>query len=220
MLQDLIKSSKYFFVFDSLKLENSHVSYAEQPITGDTDGKIGFSKINARLMPFTNMKTSSGKIPDFNFTGNATILDSCQLQTTMHFRMDRPDNLFTVTGSLTPFNMRILNPVLEPLAKISIRSGKVSQFQFNFTADSAKAVGNLKFGYDDLRISVLEMKNGNTKEAKFLSFLANSLMLKSKNPRGKELLPEEILYQRDHRRSVLNYCWKSVFSGIRGVLGI
>jgi hypothetical protein len=171
-------------------------------------------------MPFTNMKSTSGKIPDIKFDGMATILDSCQLQTNMNFRMDRPDNLFSVTGSLSPFNVRILNPILEPLAKISIRSGKVDKFQFNFSADSSKATGNLILGYNDLKISVLELKNGNTKEAKFLSFLANSLMLRSKNPKGKELLPEEIIYPRDHRRSVINYCWKSVFSGIRGVLGI
>jgi len=220
MLQDLIKSVKYSFIFDSLKLENSNVTYAEQPVTGDTDGKIGFSNIQARLMPFTNIKASSEKIPDFMFDGNATILDSCQLQTSMNFRMDRPDNFFTVTGSLTPFNMRILNPILEPLAKISIRSGKVDQFKFSFSADSSKATGNLILGYNDLKISVLELKNGNPKEAKFLSFLANSLMLRSKNPKGKELLPEEINFQRDHKRSVLNYCWKSIFSGIRGVLGI
>lgn len=220
MFQDLIKSLKYSFIFDSLKLQNSSVTYTEQPITGEADGKIGFSNIQARLMPFTNMKTSSGKIPDIKFDGNAIILDSCQLQTNMNFRMDRPDNLFTVNGSLSPFKMRILNPILEPLAKVSIRSGKVEQFQFSFSADSSKATGNLILGYNDLKISVLELKNGNTKEAKFLSFLANSLMLRSKNPKGKVLLPEEIIYPRDHRRSVINYCWKSIFSGIRGVLGI
>jgi hypothetical protein len=64
------------------------------------------------------------------------------------------------------------------------------------------------------------MKDGNTKEAKFASFLANSLMLRDKNPRGKELLPDEIYFQRDQKRSVLNYWWKSIFSGIRNTLGI
>jgi hypothetical protein len=64
------------------------------------------------------------------------------------------------------------------------------------------------------------MKDGNTKEAKFASFLANSLMLRDKNPRGKELLPDEINFQRDQKRSVLNYWWKSIFSGIRNTLGI
>jgi hypothetical protein len=116
--------------------------------------------------------------------------------------------------------MHILNPILEPLALMSIRTGRVDEFKFNFSADQSKSVGNLYFGYHDLRISVLENKNGNTKEAKFASFLANSLLLRTKNPRGKELLPDEISFIRDEKRSVLNYTWKSVFSGIRNTLGI
>jgi hypothetical protein len=220
MLQDLIKSAGIPFMIDSLKLLNSKVTYTEQPTIGESDATIRFSGIQARMMPFTNIKSRSGKIPDLRFDGTATIMDSCRLRTTMNFEMNQPENTFTVNGSLSPFNMHILNPILEPLALMSIRTGRVDEFKFNFSADQSKSVGNLYFGYHDLRISVLENKNGNTKEAKFASFLANSLLLRTKNPRGKELLPDEISFIRDERRSVLNYTWKSVFSGIRNTLGI
>ena len=220
MFQDIIKSSKFAFKLDSFKLVNSQITYAEQPIITDSEGKIRFSEIQARLMPFTNIKSSDGKYPDIRMNGMATIMDSCEMKTSINFEMNHPENLFTVTGNLSPFNMQILNPMLEPLALISIRSGRVDEFRFNFSADKFKSSGNLLFGYNDLRISVLEMKNGNTKAVKFASFLANSLLLRSKNPRGKELLPDEISVQRDHKRSILNYTWKSVFSGIRNTLGI
>lgn len=220
MFQDMIKSSKYKFALDSFKLENSSITYTEQPTSGDSEGKIGFTNISARLIPFTNMKTSKGIIPDFSMVGIATILDSCQLKVSMNYEMNNPDNLFTVNGSLSPFKMHIMNSVLEPLSLVSIRSGHVDNFQFAFAADKTSATGNLFFGYNDLRISVLETKKGNTREAKFASFLANSLLLKTKNPRGKELLPEIISFQRDQRRSVLNYWWKSIFSGVRNTLGI
>ncbi len=220
MFQDLIKTAGHPFKLDSFKLVNSHVTYAEQPVIGDSEGKIRFSGIQARIIPFTNMKSTSGKIPDFHIDATATIMDSCQVTTHMDFAMNDPMNSFTVSGSLSPFNMHILNPTLEPLASISIRSGRVNQFDFNLSADQSNSSGNLLFGYHDLKISVLEKKNGNTKEAKFASFLANSLLLRSKNPRGKELLPDEINYTRDQKRSVLNYIWKSVFSGIRNTLGL
>jgi hypothetical protein len=221
MPQDLMKSAEYSFMIDSFKLINSRINYTEQPLIGDSEGKIRFSEIEARLMPFTNMKSSTGKIPDFRVEATATIMDSCQVKTSMNFQMNHPENLFTATGSLSSFNMHILNPVLEPLAFLSIRSGRVDQFQFKFSADQTKSVGDLFFGYNNLRISVLETKNGNTKESKFASFLANSLMLRSKNPKGKEqLLPNEINFQRDQKRSVINYTWKSVFSGIRNTMGI
>ncbi|MDP3172968.1 MAG: hypothetical protein Q8M88_00865, partial [Phenylobacterium sp.] len=167
-----------------------------------------------------NIKSATGQIPDFSFGGTATIMDSCQLTTSMNYQMNNPENRFTVAGSLSPFNMRILNPVLEPLASVSIRSGKVERFQFTFSADRTNASGYVIFGYNDMKISVLEMKNGNTKEAKFASFLANSILLRSKNPRGNELLPDEINFMRDEKRSVANYWWKALFSGIRNTLGL
>lgn len=220
MLQDLIKSLKYPFLLDSLNLVNSNIGYIEQPESGNPEGKISFTNIQVRLIPFSNMKSSTGKIPDFGVDGTATVMDSIQIKTSMNFQMNNPENLFTVTGSSSPFNMRILNPVLEPLASLSLRSGRVNRFDFNFSSDKTSAAGQLFFGYDDLKISVLETKNGNVKEARFASFLANSLLLRSKNPRGKEFLPEEINIQRDQKRSVLNYWWKTVFSGIRNTLGI
>ncbi len=220
MLQDMIKKLPYPVLIDSLRLINASIRYAEQHELGDKEGKISFSNINVSLKPFTNMKVSNSKIPDFRLEANASIMDSCQMKVSMNYQMNHPDNLFTASGSLSPSNMRIFNPVLEPLSLVSIRSGQVDQFNFNFTGDRKQATGQLWFGYNDLRISVLELKDGNTKEAKFASFIANSLLLKSRNPRGKELLPDEISFQRDEKRSVANYWWKSIFSGIRNTLGI
>ncbi|MGE5394023.1 MAG: hypothetical protein ACM3P1_04715, partial [Candidatus Saccharibacteria bacterium] len=220
MLQDMIKELPYPVSIDSLKLVNSTIIYTEQPLHGDATGHVKFSNIDVRLKPFTNMKEAGAKFHDFTLQGTASIMDSIQMEVKMNYQMNHPDNLFTAEGNLKPFGMRILNPVLEPLALVSIRSGKVNQFNFNFTADRTKASGQLYFGYDDLRISVLELKDGNTREARLASFLANSLMLKSRNPKGKELTPDEISFQRDQKRSVLNYWWKSIFSGIRNTLGI
>lgn len=220
MLQDMIKSLPYPVQIDSLRLINAGINYVEQPEKGDKEGKISFSNINVTLKPFTNMKASNSKIPDFRLDGTATILDSCQMKVSMNYQMNHPDNFFTASGSLSPFNMRILNPVLEPLALVSIRSGQVDQFNFNFTGDRKQSTGQLWFGYSDMRISVLELKDGNTKETKFASFIANSFLLKSRNPRGGELEPVEISFKRDEKRSVLNYWWKSIFSGIRNTLGI
>lgn len=220
MLQDLIKSVKTPIAVDSLVLIRSKVTYIEKAATGDREGKIHFTNIHASLSPFTNMKNPGGRFPDLKLAGRVVIQDSTQLKVAMNYQMNDPLNSFKVSGNASPFNMRILNPVLEPLALISIRSGKVNHFSFDFAADQNSSVGELFFGYDNLKIGVLEMKDGNAKESHFASFLANSLLLRSKNPRGKELLPDEISFKRDQKRSVLNYWWKSVFSGVKNTLGI
>jgi len=220
MFQDLIRTSPFSFMIDSVQLLNSEILYTERPAISDMEGKIRFSNIHAGLTSVSNIKSTNKTLPDIWFNGSATIMDSCQLNTSMKFNMNDSQNSFSAEGSLSPFNMHLLNPILEPLALISIRSGRVNQFRFSFSANNSNSNGSLYFGYSDLKISVLEKKNGNTKEAKFASFLANSLLLRSNNPRGKELIPDEINIGRDEKRSTLNYLWKSVFSGIRNTLGI
>ncbi len=220
MLQEMIKSIQYPVSVDSIVLANAKIEYSERTPTSDGEGKIYFTDIQARLKPFSNIKSTTGKYQDLSLTGNFSVMDSCRASVSMNYFMNDAVNSFNAKGNLSQFNMHILNPVLEPLARVSIRSGNVNQFNFDFAANNTQATGNLFFGYDNLKISVLEMKDGNTKEARFASFLANSLLLRGKNPRGKELLPDEINFQRDQKRSVINYWWKSVFSGVRNTLGI
>lgn len=220
MFQDIIKSAKLPFRLDSLKLLNSEVNYSEQPKENDAEGRLTFSDIQSSFSPFTNMKSPTGIIPDFKINGSATFQDSSQLKLKMNFLMNHPANRFTVEGSLSPFNLPVLNPALEPLSSVSIRSGHVDDFRFSFKADNSIATGQLYFGYNDLKISILENKDGNVREAWFVSFLANSLMLKSRNPRGKELVPDEMNFRRDEKRSVINYWWNTIFSGIRNTLGL
>lgn len=220
MLQDMIKSIPVPFRIETVWLKNASVRYAERLLENDDEGKISFSKINVSAHPVTNLKSGKGTIPDLELAGTAFIMDSCKLDIRLNFLMSHPKNQFTATGTLSPFQIPILNPILEPLSSVSVKSGQLDQFRFSFTADNQLANGELYFGYNDLKISVLDRKNGNVRDAWMASFIANNLMLKSKNPRNRELLPEPIQFRRDEKRSIIHYCWKSVFSGIRNTLGI
>jgi hypothetical protein len=150
----------------------------------------------------------------------ARLMGESMLKASFKFDMTTPDNRFEAKGSLSPFELTALNPITENGASISVRSGRLNRFDFEFAGDSLVANGKLRFAYEDLKITILSHKNGNTKEAKFLSFLANSLMLKSKSPRTKILLPDDIHFYRDPHKSALNYWWKSVFSGAKNTFGV
>jgi hypothetical protein len=218
MPQKLIRQIELPFYFDSVNIAGAAISYAEQPENLPGPGIVRFSELNARLFPFTNM--NMGKDHSITLFANSLLMNSSTLKIQMDFNMTSPTFPFNVKGSLSPFQLEALNPVTEYNAQIMIRSGELNRFDFNFQADSLRAAGKLWFAYNNLRISILEQKNGDTKEAKWLSFLANNLMLKSKNPRTKILEPDDIYFERDPKRSIINYWWKTIFSGAKNTFGI
>ena len=220
MPQDLMRRIELPFCFDTVKLSNSTVIYTEQLDEIPEPGRVSFEKLNARLYPFTNIGQLQLTHPDMRLNASAMLMGASELKARLQFDMNSPVNRFEAKGSLRPFDLTAMNPITENGASISVRSGQLNRFEFEFSGDSIVANGKLRFAYEDLKIYLLAHKNGNTKEAKFLSFLANSLMLRSKSPRTKILLPDDIHYRRDPNKSTLNYWWKSVFSGAKNTFGV
>ena len=218
--QQLIQSMELPFYVDSVTLKNSALTYFEQQADMPAPGMVRFSQLNLSLTPVTNLPYLTHSYPVVNLSASAMLMDASQLKVDMTFRMDQENYPFTVSGSLSPFDLKVLNPITENSASILLRSGQLNRFDFEFAADMEKASGKLRFAYDDLKISILEQKNGSTKEARFSSFLANSLMLKSKNPRTRFLLPDDIAFRRDPKKSIINYWWKAVFSGAKNTFGM
>lgn len=220
MPQDLLRDFDLKFYFDSLEISNANISYAEKIEESPDAGKVDFKNVHARLKPFTNIPyliTTTGK-SQTEVSGK--LMGGPVISAQITLDMASPANSFEVNGSIAPCPMNILNPMTKPAALMEINTGQLEKFEFHFTGDNQLAKGKLKFAYDDLNISILEIKDGSTKKSKFSSFMANSLMIKSKNPRGKILLPDDINYQRDPSRSILNFWWKSIFDGVRNTFGI
>lgn len=130
-------------------------------------------------------------------------------------------NEFSFNGICQQMPLNILNPVTEPSLKLSIREGFSQKLEVNFEANGDSAIGNMRFAYNDLKIYFLSEKDGELKEEKFISFLINSMALKSDNPKpGRIMMPARFKNHRDKQRSVVSYCWKSVYFGIKSTFGI
>ena len=218
--QELIKNMEKPFYFDTVKLVNSVINYAEQHPEMPMPSTIFFDQVNISAFPVTNLAYLQNVKPKLFVNARAMLMGKALLETSMTYDLQAADNSFQVKGKLHPFDMTILNPVLINAAGLSVRSGQLNRFEFEFDANSTQSVGKLRFAYDDLKVSILEHKDGDTREDKLASFITNNLVLKSKHPRTRILLPDEIRFTRDQKRSVINYWWKSVFSGVKNTFGI
>lgn len=219
MPQELLRQLEFKFLFDSLLLNEGSISYSEQIEGSPSAGVIHFSQVNAQLSPIGNIFTNKQQ-SIAHLKLNARLMHSPLISAQVQFDMQSLHNEFNIQGSIDSCQLNIFNPMTIPVAQIEINSGFLKKFDFDFTGNNNLAKGKLKFAYEDLNISILEMKDGTSRKSKLSSFMANSLMLRSKNPRGKILLPDEINHKRDPQRSILNYWWKSIFSGVKNTFGI
>jgi hypothetical protein len=105
--------------------------------------------------------------------------------------------------------------------KLSIKEGFNNKLTTYIEANEDSSSGFMKFSYSGLKISVLNDKAGLMNEDKFISFLANTFAVKRDNPRqGKILTPVNVKAKHEKQRSFINYCWISVFSGIKNTFGL
>ena len=217
--QQMINKINRPFSVDSVYIQPTDITYSELLETNDSPVTIKFSDVTARTGKITNIE-NSGMPKTIQVDAYGNIFEQGEINLSVEFDMQSPDFSHSVEGSLSPADMRIFNDVVEKNALLTVDEGQVNSLKFDFNANADKATGNLYFDYDNLKITVLNFKNGDTTKARLNTFMANSFMLHSKNPRGKNFDPEAINYTRDPSRSILNYWWKSIFKSAKTVLGI
>lgn len=207
-----IKSTNIFF---------EHFIYTElEPGALDTS-YVFFTDGTAKISNITNIDQNLLKSPLMNSSIEAKLMGIGPTNIKIDWNVYSFNNEFIFEGRVEQMPLSFLNPITEPGLKMSIREGINQKLEVNFKANSDSAIGSMRFAYNDLRISVLSNKSGKLREEKFLSFLVNSMALKSDNPKtGRILLPVKFVNYRDKQRSVIGYSWKSVYAGIQATFGI
>jgi hypothetical protein len=155
-----------------------------------------------------------------NIDASAQLYQNAAISAQLSFDLTSDNYLHTLKGSLGPIPFQRLNTMIEKSAPVTVESGQITRFDFDFVFTDKNASGELYFGYDDFKISILDFNDDGAKKSKLASFWANKMILNSKNPKGNTFLPEKVFYERDVERSVINYWWKTIFTGAKQTLGI
>lgn len=218
--QNLMDGIKQPFVFDSLILEPSFLKYSELLTISDEPGYITFNELQFRAGKLSNMDSVKNQIHDFAIHASTKLFNRSKLTANINLDLTSPNYAHTVSGSLGNMSLTAVNAMVEKSAPVSIESGNLERFSFDIKLDERKATGQLYFGYDDLKISLLDYSEDDVKKSKFASFWANKMILNSKNPKNGELSPVGLNYQRDPQRSIINYWWKTIYSGAKTTIGL
>ena len=127
-----------------------------------------------------------------------------------------PRNLYYAEGTLDNFELTNLNPTMEHLAKVRIESGKMNTMAFNFDYSNDVSNGSMLLLYEDLKMTALREKGSRTTAHKVKSFFLNVLFAKRNKEDEVRMAKRNgtIQFERDKKRSIFNYWWKSLATGI------
>jgi hypothetical protein len=214
---------------DTIKVMKSFVEYEEFAENAENPGLVYFDNIFATIYNINNDKA----LPD-----GETIIDAqanlmgdglLRIHSVLPWNSQSQNMM---EGSIRNFSMAKINPMLFPVANMKIESGALKSLDFKYTYNMVRSAGEIELNYEDLKITSFKddektkLKkgngNGDLQKDNFKSFIVNAFIIRKNMDEGvpQEKRTGEISFERNTSRSVFNYWWKSVFSGVKSAYNI
>ncbi len=202
-------------------LENCYIRLEEQP-EKDTPrtAHLYFSQLNAQISQLSNL----GKVDENNqlsLVADAMLMGKGKINLELNYDLQDSLGNFHLRGTLGKIALKEVNSMLEPEAKVSLKSGTVNRLDFNIYANDYDGYGEVIVRYDDLEIELLNEEYQKDKNIlrKIGSFLASKVIIKSQNPRKNGELKKGVVYaRRVKHKSMFYYWWRLVFSGLKSTV--
>jgi hypothetical protein len=209
-----LHSLPFLVQIDSIRLTKSYVAYEEVQEDGNEPGKVFFDKLKGKIYNVSNTSEKEGSME-----ASAQFMDTGLLKATFTFPVS-PDKPYTIKGTLIDFELPAINSMLTTAANAKISEGTLDELKFHFSYNDTRSDGSLELNYTDLKMTSLLKKKENVPN-RVLTFLLRLVVKKDMD----ENLPTDkktgtVLFYRDKRRSIFNYWWKSVLSGVKSVYNL
>ncbi|HET9277271.1 MAG TPA: hypothetical protein VFN95_03775, partial [Flavitalea sp.] len=124
---------------------------------------------------------------------------------------------FLMSLRMKPTSLTFLNPVLVPMANVTVVSGSIDSLQLRAIGRENIALGEMNMFYHNLRIKLVRpgQPDKATFKTRLISLIANSFVIKRSNA-GRTGL---VYFERLRDRSFFNYIVKMTFSGLATSVG-
>jgi hypothetical protein len=194
---------------DSVIIKNVDVAYTEYNPISEKKGTVYFQNLTGRITNLTNDSSRLAKDNHAIASLSALVMKTSRIDVRINFNLTDKNAAFHYKGSVGPMNMLVLNPMAKNMGLVEIERGKMQKTEFDIRANSKGSSGTVRFYYTDLKVKLLsEAENGKAPKKKgFLSFLANTLLIKNNNPDKGERRgsPGQLLPGLRRLRSLMNF---------------
>jgi len=222
MPQTWLKRVPMPIAIKSLSFQDIHIQYWDRNSAENQLGFLEFYPTEGDILNIHNKNQSSLDKEWIHIHMKSSLYGKGEFLADLGFNMASPSQAFNMHAEVHKLPLNSLNPMSYPLSGMKVQSGNLSQLSLEMDADSMSSTGEVHALYKNLRIKFMrDPSQTDPKKIKAMSKLANTFLILNNNPLldQKERIAE-FIYPRDPSRSVFNYIWKSLFSGVKPILGI
>ena len=218
-----LKRLNFPAIIDTVKLEDVDLKYGEYNPASKKIGSVEFKSLTGNILNVTNdtlrLRKNNHAVADLN----SLLMGTGKLNVKIDFNLTDKNGAFSYSGNLGKFDMKGLNSLSKNLGLIEIESGNIQKVAFKANGNLRSANGSMEMLYSNLKVKLLSdnIDGEGTKKKEFLSFLANAVLVKDGNPKSGEAPRTAIMTNtRINSASFFNLMWKTVFVGIKDIVGV
>ena len=202
---------------DSIQISNSSITYRELGEKKDNSGSIVINRINGNITGITNIPELQQKIGRLNANLTSHLAGEVSMKIILVVPYDR--EAFSLDVHLAEMDLIKLNPTLQPLAGVEIKSGQLSQIKYHMNASKKFSQNTLAFDYSDLHINMMkELEDHTLKKRAFLSSIANAAIRNNNIPGTEKYQTAKYQTERNIYRSPINYIIQGLIQGIMRIV--
>ncbi|WP_299391909.1 hypothetical protein [uncultured Gelidibacter sp.] len=208
-----LRELTFDLTLSEIELKNATIVYSEKVNANMEAGKISFTKMNADIKNVSNTYDRSEKT---SLDIDAIFMAKTPIHVLWTFDVNDVNDVFVFKVDIGKLPAADLNPFSQPNLKVRFE-GELSKTYATISGDVNTSRVDMKVNYDEFKVNVLDKEGARKKEV--LSAIANLFIKKdskSASDNFREGSKEGIA--RDHTKSVFNFLWLSVRSGLISVL--
>jgi hypothetical protein len=212
---ELLRNIPVHLLLDTVQFTNAEVEYTEMQDKAKRPAIVPIKRMTVTLYNVKNKKATGDD--SLRIHANGYLLDTVWVR--LRVKESYTDSLggFLMTVRLKPGDLRVLNPLLIPMASVKLVSGELDTLSMRAIGREYLALGEMKMYYDNLKIELLKKgtDSGKTFFTRLKNFIANTFVIR----RNNHTRTGAVFFIRQRDRSAINYLIKITISGMASSVG-
>lgn len=209
----MLRELKFDLTLSAINLKNATIVYSEKVNADMGAGQLSFTKMNADIK---NISNTYGESEKTTLDIDAIFMVQTPLKVKWEFDVNNVKDAFVFKVDLGKLPAADLNAFSQPNLKVNLE-GELLQTYATVSGDANTSRVDMKANYEDFKVEILDGEG--EKKNTILSAIANLFIAKNSDRASdgfREGNKEGI--ERDHTKSIFNFLWLSIKSGLASVL--